>query len=418
MELQQSIKKLANQCVKCGVCAPHCPTYVKTQHEGESARGRIALMDAVASNKLPLSKTLLSHLESCLYCRSCEAVCPSNVAYGELFNTTHQLIGPQGFFAKLVNFLFKTPRRLRTIAFLLKLYQKSGLARLLHKTGLLRLLGLSRYDTYLPPIKLLRWHPYYSSPTAQADQTVNLFMGCITSLAETHAIQCAIQLITAWGFNVNLLPAQGCCGAFHLHSGSSDFPHLAQRNIQQFGSQHPTLFLTSGCGMILKDYPSALTHHKTTLSPTAIKHFSQAVTDIFAFLSQHTPPTNISFQALPLKVAVQIPCSMKNSLKTERALLSLLKQVPSMDIVLLQGETRCCGAAGLSMLTHPDMADKLANDLIEKIKEINPDIILTSNIGCRLHLEAQLRLKNIKATVLHPLELLAQQLMMASPANK
>ena len=70
---------LADRCVKCGLCLPHCPTYRLTGLEGESPRGRIALMQGLVSGRLKAEGALLEHLENCVGCRACEAVCPKEI---------------------------------------------------------------------------------------------------------------------------------------------------------------------------------------------------------------------------------------------------------------------------------------------------------------------------------------------------
>ena len=58
LSLNSEILSGADQCVKCGLCHPGCPTYVLSLNENESPRGRIALMQALASGQLEPSRPL------------------------------------------------------------------------------------------------------------------------------------------------------------------------------------------------------------------------------------------------------------------------------------------------------------------------------------------------------------------------
>src|SRR5688500_2559569 len=66
-----------SRCVHCGLCLMSCPTFVETGLEPESPRGRIYLIRAVQEGRIPMSDTVVEHLDLCLGCRNCEAVCPS-----------------------------------------------------------------------------------------------------------------------------------------------------------------------------------------------------------------------------------------------------------------------------------------------------------------------------------------------------
>ena len=88
------LSALADQCVMCGLCLPHCPTYRLDPVEAESPRGRIALARALNESRLAPTPAALDHLDRCLGCLSCQQVCPSGVRYEEiLVRSRAQLAG-------------------------------------------------------------------------------------------------------------------------------------------------------------------------------------------------------------------------------------------------------------------------------------------------------------------------------------
>src|SRR5687768_6573406 len=49
-------------------------------------------MRALQDGRLPVGDTAVRHIDLCLGCRACEAVCPSGVQYGELLESTREHI--------------------------------------------------------------------------------------------------------------------------------------------------------------------------------------------------------------------------------------------------------------------------------------------------------------------------------------
>jgi glycolate oxidase iron-sulfur subunit len=70
----------------------------------------------------------------------------------------------------------------------------------------------------------------------------------------------------------------------------------------------------------------------------------------------------------------------------------------------------CCGGAGMHLLTHPGMARSLADPVVERVRELGINTLLTTNSGCSLHLGRSLADAGLSVTVMHPLEWLQQQL--------
>lgn len=80
----ESLVALTSQCVRCGLCLPHCPTYQLSPEEPESPRGRIALLAASANATLAWQPSIQQHIDQCLACGHCERVCPAQVPYRQL----------------------------------------------------------------------------------------------------------------------------------------------------------------------------------------------------------------------------------------------------------------------------------------------------------------------------------------------
>ena len=66
----------------------------------------------------------------------------------------------------------------------------------------------------------------------------------------------------------------------------------------------------------------------------------------------------------------------------------------------------CCGAAGSYNLTEPEMSDRLAHRKLQNILAVNPQAVITGNVGCSMQIQAALRQAGHDVWVAHPMELL------------
>jgi len=123
-----------DQCVHCGLCLNHCPTYRVTRLETESPRGRIHLVRAASEGRIDPGERFAEHIYLCLMCRACETACPSGVKFGRIAEAAREVLGPPGSrSARMVaslafTQLFPKLGRLRLLIRLLRFYQRSRLA--------------------------------------------------------------------------------------------------------------------------------------------------------------------------------------------------------------------------------------------------------------------------------------------------
>ena len=203
---------LADQCVMCGLCLPHCPTYRISLDEAESPRGRIALARWIASGKLEPNAAALSHLDQCLDCLSCQKVCPSEVRYGEIIERTRAMLGrrPRGTLGRLLT----NPQRLVALA---RIGARTKATRWLPWLSRWLPLSLRTLAARIPTVPSPM--PIRPSRVARDRGRVTLFRGCVASVYDRDTHDAARALLEALGYEVVVPDGTPCCGALARHSG-------------------------------------------------------------------------------------------------------------------------------------------------------------------------------------------------------
>ncbi len=409
----RELVSLAERCVACGLCLPHCPTYRKTLSEADSPRGRIQLMKGVLEARIPLNERFIEHIDLCLTCRACESVCPNSVAYGELVDgvrVTIEAQRPRTWLERLLHKLalqglLARPSRLEKLAPLLRFYQQSGLQRAVRRLGVLRWIGLEEFERHLPPVpRGINWRETYPA-TGTARGEVGLFLGCVARISDSTTLKAAIFILNRLGYTVRVPKNQTCCGALHQHSGEPRAAmQLAAQNLKAFAlpGLAAVLCTASGCGAMLAEY------HQT-LGKEA-EPFAAKVADLSAFLERAEGWSAIAMQPLREKIAVHDPCTLRNVMRNEKAPYSLLQLIPQAQVEVLAGNDQCCGAAGTYFLSQPQMAGLLRDDKIRAIQEGGASWLATSNVGCAMHITDAARKAGLNINVAHPATIVARQM--------
>lgn len=396
----------AGRCVACGLCLPHCPTYRKTLSEADSPRGRIALMQGVLEQRIPLNERFRAHIDLCLGCRACENVCPNNVAYGDLIagvrgvveRSRRRGLSQRLVRAVLVDGLLVKPAMLRRAGVVFRTWQMSGLKSLGQKMAWLQRLSLVRIASRLPLLKPQpAWQSVYPA-AGRARGKVGLFLGCVARVADNETLSASIFVLNRLGYTVHVPAAQTCCGALHTSLGEPEKAHgLERKNLDAFSGLEldAVISTATGCGVALKGYP---------------QNFASRVKDVSEFLAEAEGWEEALIAPLPERVAVHEHCLMRNVLHCQGKPYDLLRRIPGAMVFPLAGNDQCCGAAGAYFLTQPEMAAALLADKIEALKAGSARILVSSNIGCALHLAVGLKSTGIDIEVLHPVTLLARQM--------
>ena len=414
----EGVDEGVNTCIHCGLCLPYCPTYAELGTEMDSPRGRIVLIKSLAEGRIALTESVVDHLSLCLGCRACETVCPSGVPYGQLIEAAKAEIerqrpgGPLRRLFRWVNFalLLPRPRLLGLAASALRIYQRSGLQRLVRATRLLRLLPgtLPAWEALLPDLPPARERgrlPEVVPAEGARRGRVGLLTGCVQAVVFGAHNRATARVLALNGVEVCVPREQACCGALHAHVGEhARAQELARRTIDVFDavSVEAVVVNSSGCGAHMKAYGHLL--KDDPVYAERARAFSLKVLDVAEFLARE--PLRGPLALVPMTVTYHDPCHVIHGQKIRNQPRQLLGQIPGLTLVELKEADWCCGSAGIYNLTQPEMAARLQERKVQHILATGAAAVVTANPGCIIQIVQGLRARGSPIKVLHLVEIL------------
>jgi glycolate oxidase iron-sulfur subunit len=392
------------KCVHCGICLPQCPTYRILGEEMDSPRGRLYLMRAAAEGRIGLSKTFGRHLDLCLGCRACETACPSGVPFGSLLEATRAQLRRQGpsprhrLLQALIYQVFPHPRRLGVALAALKLYQRSGLQRLVRATAVLemfpRLAALEGLVASVPDGAPL---PEFIPARGRWRGRVGLLTGCVQRHLYPGVNRDTARLLSLAGYDVVVPPGQGCCGALELHAGRTDALRARARALAAVFPDDLDFVVTNaaGCGSAMKEYGH--------WAPEA-EWLAGRARDVVEVLVDAELPLG----PLEVTVAYHDACHLAHGQRVRGEPRALLRRIPGLRLVELAESDLCCGSAGVYNLLEPAIAGELLALKVKRIAESGAKVVATGNPGCLLQIAQGCRARRLDVELVHPVELLAR----------
>jgi glycolate oxidase iron-sulfur subunit len=373
---------ILRKCVHCGFCTATCPTYQVLGDELDGPRGRIYLIKQALEGQ-PVTASTQLHLDRCLTCRNCESTCPSGVQYGRLVEIGRAVVDAQ---------VERTPRDKATRWLL-----KEGLTSPLFKPAVR--LGQA-VKGLLPPTladKLPAKAPpqAHDWPTRTHARKVLLLTGCVQPALMPNINSATARVLDAAGIQTLVADHAGCCGAMRTHLGDRE-GGLAdmRRNIdawwavlQTQPSVEAIVMNASGCGTMVKDYAHAFRRDP------AYAEKAQRITELTRDLSELLPEVAAKLKTRlrklrDKKLAYHAPCTLQHGqqvrglVETHLAELGFEVSVPQLESHL------CCGSAGTYSVLQPEMAKTLRTRKLSQLEPLQPQAIVSANIGCIQHLQA------------------------------
>ena len=378
-------------CVHCGLCLDACPTFRVTGLETESPRGRIYLMTQWKRGTMPFDEQQVKHVDLCLGCRTCEAVCPSGVPYGRIIEAGRADVEDarrpslkRSASRVALRQLVGHPTRLRLAGNATRIAQRFGLTSVVSSGRM------------LPPLRARYCAPdgNVAHPFGERKYRVAFLVGCVMPILYPQSHYAAVKLLQLAGCEVWFPPGERCCGALFAHNGDlRGAERLREHNsrVYEAGKFDALVVDSAGCGAHLKDFYPALKGR--------VKDLTEWLAEVGLPEPNREPKVRVTYQDA---------CHLAHAQRIKKQPRELIRAIPGVELVEMRHPDICCGAAGLYSTLEPQMSQRILDEKLADLTATKAEVVVTANPGCQMQLESGLRARRSHIRVEHVSELLVR----------
>jgi len=400
-------------CIRCGLCLAVCPTYREYLTETSGPRGRVALARKNLEGELALSSNLLAHMNACFACLACNEICPVGIRPAELtlsMRYVKEQIKSTSWKQRLFGDLISHPGRMETATVPLRLYERSGIRKLIYLLRMTQLMPSQVRDLeamlpHLPQRPLRHVLPVITEAYSESQFRVGFFLGCAQNLLFAEESKATVRVLARNGCTVITPRDVQCCGMPARGYGRLDLVRAqAKHNIAVFEQAQVEIIITdcATCGSTLKDYKELLKNDEEWASRA--DRFSSCVRDISEFLAGI--PLEKPKGKIESRVTYHDPCHLRRGQKIWQQPRALLSMINGIDYVELPEADWCCGSAGSQLITHYETSTKVMERKADNLINTKAEIIASGCPGCQMQLNTAIQRRNLDIRVVHPITLI------------
>lgn len=414
----------AQQCNGCGVCLAQtegtrmCPIFRSQNRELDTSRAKANLLVALMAGHFedisdPEREELKNILGLCVNCKMCSIECPAGVDISKIIiEARHQLARRTGF--TVAELALSHNRHLSMLASTFSPVSNWLMSLAVTRWLLEITVGLDRtrrfpYFQQGSLIRKARRHLRHLPKKTSPSDRVVYFADSYANWNDHELGFTVLDVLQELNIEV-AVPKQR----------PVPLPAYAYGNLKtarrdsEYNIRHLMPFVHRGYKIVCSEPSAALClkdEMRLLVDTEDANKISQSTVELMDFLKTHLQqrPERLRFSQPFLqkyahkKLAYHAPCHLKAMHVSAQSLKVLVEG--GLNIVDIDGG--CCGLAGTTGMQkkHHDLSDAIGSLLKAKIRELDPDIILTECAACKMQIEHL-----TSKTVLHPVKLLAQAL--------
>lgn len=235
---------------------------------------------------------------------------------------------------------------------------------------------------------------------------VSLFTTCLIDQLFPQVGVAVVDVLTELGLSVDYDRRQSCCAQPAFNSGyPKEAARVFRRQLEVLEGSEAVLIPSGSCSAMLRKFGPGLfepgTRDRRLAEDVAqrVYEFSEFLVDILK-----TERINARFPAI---ATFHDSCHQLRELGISRQPRILLQNVEGLEFRELPRSDRCCGFGGTFSLKFDDVSAALGQDKVKSIEATGAEYVVSTDVGCLMHLEGLIKRHNLPIRTIHLAEILA-----------
>jgi len=217
-----------------------------------------------------------------------------------------------------------------------------------------------------------------------------------------------VKVLRRLGVDLDFLEDQTCCGQPAFNSGfQSDAKILAKRFLSIFDRDEYIVCPSGSCTAMVKIFYKDLFRDDPKLLAVAEK-VSSRVFEFSDFVVNVLKREDVGSR-FNGKVTYHDSCHLLRELHIDDEPRRLIRSVSGVEFIEMKLHDACCGFGGTFSVKYPDVSVSILEEKIESIVNTGADTLVSTDMGCLMHIGGVLSRRKISVKAMHISELLASE---------
>ncbi len=207
---------------------------------------------------------------------------------------------------------------------------------------------------------------------------------CLCDAFFADVARATVQVLEYFGCEVNFPEDQTCCGQPAFNGGDwTNSRKVVRHTIKVFQGNDPVVVPSGSCAAMIF-HGAALAFEKEA-DIDAVRELGGRTWEVADYLVNGLGVESIPGQ-LRTRIAFHQSCHSRGT-QSGPAARRLLQLIDGIEVLPFDEPEQCCGFGGAFSVSFPVISGKMGQLKIEKVLEVEPEYLVSADMGCLLHLQ-------------------------------